>query len=69
MLDAANCIVYIHDSKTKSQKGVTALLADAFKETRHGKITLKVNVRHKENKFLDTEVEKEITLKKCDKIK
>ena len=39
-----SCIVYICDYMTKSQKGMSDLLATACKEAREGNMTLKESV-------------------------
>ena len=44
ILHAFSCIVYIYDYMTKSQKGMSDLLATACKEAREGNMTLKESV-------------------------
>ena len=54
VLHAFSCIVYICGYMTKSQKGMSDLLATACKEAREGNMTLKESVQHMGNKFLNS---------------
>ena len=53
VLDAYSCVVYICDYMTKSQKGMSNLLASACQEAKKGNMTLTQSVRHMGNKFIN----------------
>ena len=53
VLDAYQCITYICDYMTKSQKGMSQLMANACDEAKDGNMSLKESVRHIGNKFIN----------------
>ena len=53
VLDQYQCVAYICDYMTKSQKGMSDLLRAACKEAKAGKMNLQEQVCHMGNKFLN----------------
>ena len=59
VLDPYQCVTYICDYMTKSQKGMSDLLHAACEEAKAGNMNLREQVRHMRNKFLNA-VEEQI---------
>ena len=53
ILDAYSCVAYICDYMTESQKGMSTLMRESCREAKQGNLSLKENVHHMANKFLN----------------